>query len=118
MYLREHHSPNVYSGFMHRSSSRKAKNSRRKNLSSLPSGQAEALGVRQQRALLLLNQLALGPAEAVVLVLVDLVKCIAQLPHDVKLVVEDRRLWRVSASRVLERLSHLGEKANRLQIRT
>ena len=67
----------------------------------------EVLAVRKQGVLLTLDVTALVAGEAVVLALAYLVERLTEVPEDMELVEQDRRLGRVLGGRVAERLPNI-----------
>src|SRR5215475_13974417 len=63
--------------------------------------------VRQQIVLLALDEAPILAAEAGVFGLAHLVERLAEMAHDVKLVEQDRGLWRFILRGVAERLPHV-----------
>ncbi len=64
---------------------------REQRLEGLLAFQVEILAVREQRVFLSLDVASLLAAEPRIFALANLVECLAQVPHDVKLVEEDHQ---------------------------
>src|SRR5450755_2953748 len=67
----------------------------------------KVLATRKQRVLLALDVASILAAESAVLGLAHLIERIAQMAHDVKLVVQDRRLRCTRCRHVVKRLPHI-----------
>ena len=90
---------------------------RQQRLQAAASIGSETLPVRQQRLLLALDVAATLAAQAPVLGLAYFVECFSQVPHDVELVEQNRRLRRMCARRVAKRLPHVHHRqANALTL--
>lgn len=73
----------------------------------LASIEAEVLPMRQQRVLLTLDEAPVFARQADVLGLADLVERIAQMAHHMKLVEQDRGLWRMRVGGLAKWLPHV-----------